>query len=472
MHRLQPAAHHRVWIDRVVDVVEGRAKKRRLLIIAPPGSAKSTWLSLIFPPWYLGNHPDHSILFFTSSDPMAMQFHRNVKATLEDNPRHLATFPNATCRPDEARGWSSEGLVLSGIPDNVKDPSYRAIGFGASAIGARAHGIILDDPLTQEQAQSETSQAAAKQYYDLTVDSRLHPDGWMIAIMTAWHEADLRAHLASKDDWDVLVMPAIGYWGDGKALWPERFPIDFLRAKQNTLGAAMFSCVWLADPTALGGNVFKAANWFRPAPADFKPIGRVQFWDLAFSSRDTADYTVAVTLDVDRIGNLRVASVWRERVEESSLAQDMANHIALTKPHVVGVEEAAFKQRATADLVARLTLIHRVAARVVPVPVTTDKVFRAQLPAARAQAGMLYVDADAPWRADFIQECMSFPKGANDDQVDALSGATVLALDLAGMAAEDASTPRSYALGSLAKPEKRHWSETSGHQILANGVRR
>jgi hypothetical protein len=35
---------------------------RRLLIAAPPGSAKSTYASVLFPAWYLCRHPDHQII--------------------------------------------------------------------------------------------------------------------------------------------------------------------------------------------------------------------------------------------------------------------------------------------------------------------------------------------------------------------------------------------------------------------------
>jgi hypothetical protein len=32
----------------------------------------------------------------------------------------------------------------------------------------------------------------------------------------------------------------------------------------------------------------------------------------------------------------------------------------------------------------------------------------------------LYISPDAPWKADLISECLRFPAGVHDDQVDAL----------------------------------------------------
>jgi predicted phage terminase large subunit-like protein len=52
-----------------------------------------------------------------------------------------------------------------------------------------------------------------------------------------------------------------------------------------------------------------------------------------------------------------------------------------------------------------------------------DKVARAQLTAIRAQTGKLYADKSAAWWPALAEELMSFPGGATDDIVDALSGA-------------------------------------------------
>jgi predicted phage terminase large subunit-like protein len=311
-----------------------------------------------------------------------------------------------------------------------KDPAYRSVGYGAAVVGARAHGIILDDPLTQDQARSAVEQERAKRYHDMTVDSRLHPDGWEIAIMTRWHDLDLASHLKAKSEWDVLEMPALGYYGEGTSLWPERFPAEWLVAKRQEITGPYFNALYQGDPTSLGGSIFREASWFRPLPKEFdraKLARVVQFWDLAYSGKDSADYTSALTLGCDRDGNLYVLNVWRGRIESESHVALMLEKIGQQRPGMVGVEEAAYRQAATQDLINRLFRA-RLSVPVQAVRVTADKVFRAQLPAGRAQAGMLYADTTAPWFPEFLAECMAFPLGANDDQVDALSGATQLAL--------------------------------------------
>lgn len=425
VHGHEPAQVHERWIDAAMDTIEGRGPTRRLLIVAPPGHAKSTWLSLILPPWYLGRHPEQSLLFFTSSDTMARQFGGTVKSTLEGNMAHGDVFPDPRARPDPARGWSTDGLYLQGTPYGSKDPAYRALGYGAAVVGARAHGIILDDPLTQEQARSPVEQLKARQYHDLTVDSRLHPDGWELAIMTRWHDLDLAAHLGAKSEWTTLHLPAIDE--QNQALWPERFPLDWLEAKRADIGGPLFACVYQGDPRSLGGLVFKEANWFRPLPPDLdrSKLTIVQFWDLAFSERQTADYTVAATVGALEDGRLYLLSLYRARLSPNDLEAAMLAQIALHRPSAVGVEEAAFKQAVTFDLVTRIQA--RAAARVQAIKPAGDKVARAYLPAGRAEAGMLFADRDAPWYPEFEAEALGFPLAAHDDQVDALSGAAQMA---------------------------------------------
>jgi predicted phage terminase large subunit-like protein len=440
-HGHTPATVHERWIDAAMAVIAGTAATRKLLIVAPPGHAKSTWLSLILPPWYLGNHPDHSLLFFTSSDTMARQFGGTVKSTLEGNEAHAAVFHDRS-GPTQIVDGRRMACTCGVCQRAAKIPSYRALGYGAAVVGARAHGIILDDPLTQEEARSPVEQLKARQYHDLTVDSRLHPDGWELAIMTRWHDNDLAAHLASKSEWETLHLPALG--DDGDALWPERFPAAWLEAKRAEIGGALFACIYQGDPRSMGGLVFKESAWFRPMAADLdrSQLTIVQFWDLAFSEKQTADYSVCCTLGSLPDGRLFILDLFRRRLSPTDLETAMLQQSHLWRPSAIGVEEGAYRQAVTADIVSRLAM--RASARVQAIKPAGDKVARAYLPAGRGEAGLLYADRLAPWFPAFEAEALGFPLASHDDQVDALSGAAQMvvehlalkaqAQDLAGLA--------------------------------------
>jgi len=52
---LTPAPHHLLLIEALEAVSAGSVD--RLMVLMPPGSAKSTYASLLFPPWFLQRHP-------------------------------------------------------------------------------------------------------------------------------------------------------------------------------------------------------------------------------------------------------------------------------------------------------------------------------------------------------------------------------------------------------------------------------
>lgn len=436
----EPARVHQVWNRIVDDVIARRVPQNKLLIIAPPNSAKSTWNSLIRPCHYLGNHPDHHIIFLTSSDPMAGTFGSAVRSTLEYNGRHKEVFPEDLCRPNKSRGWSSDGLYLRGTPYGVKDPAYKAVGYNATIMGSRAHGIILDDPLDQKNASSETDQRRAKEYYDQTLAERLQPGiGWMLGIMTRFHENDLASHFIRQaeesGDWIIFRTPQIAQDDDplgrepGELLWPERLTAEYVEAARARLGSAQFNLVHQGDPTGIGGEVFKEERWFRDLPSDFwsQIFPKCQIvwgWDLAFSENKKACFTVGVGIAVDAAYNMYILNVYRKKHTIGEVEEDIVKLTRMSKPLVVGIETDRFHQQTTVSLARRI--YDRVMCNIQLLRPDTDKISRATMPAARAEAGKVFVWKTSPWYPAFISECLGFPLTRYKDQVDAFSLAALL----------------------------------------------
>src|SRR3954464_2058041 len=74
----EPAPHHKLIIDELEAFVFGDDLDV-LLLHAPPGSAKSTFLSILFPAWYLANFPHNNILAATHSIEFAQRWGRRVR---------------------------------------------------------------------------------------------------------------------------------------------------------------------------------------------------------------------------------------------------------------------------------------------------------------------------------------------------------------------------------------------------------
>ena len=73
----EPAKHHELIISEIESFLAGDDEV--LLLFAPPGSAKSTYVSVLLPSWYLANNPTHSILAATHSVEFAERWGRRIR---------------------------------------------------------------------------------------------------------------------------------------------------------------------------------------------------------------------------------------------------------------------------------------------------------------------------------------------------------------------------------------------------------
>ena len=101
-----PAAHHHLIIAHLEALERGEIQ--RLMILAPPGSAKSTYCSIQFPLWRLARQPDKNILCASNTQDLAEAFNRrrrNIALTILqqvpclliwDNFEPVAGFPKGT----------------------------------------------------------------------------------------------------------------------------------------------------------------------------------------------------------------------------------------------------------------------------------------------------------------------------------------------------------------------------------------
>src|SRR5206468_4198715 len=86
------------------------------------------------------------------------------------------------------------------------------VGVGGSLTGRRADAMIIDDPVKdQAAAESETQRNALWKWFQQTGRTRLSPGGFIVVIMTRWHEDDLVGRLLANNvaGWEVLRVPAL-----------------------------------------------------------------------------------------------------------------------------------------------------------------------------------------------------------------------------------------------------------------------
>lgn len=207
--RVDPAQVHRVWVEALEAVDAGHVS--RLLIVAPPGHAKSTILSIVFPSWYIGRHPTHSLVGVTTTDTLGKLYGDAVANVVEYSEEWQGVFRDV--RPDTARGWSKDGRFVRQLgvkrDPTQKDPTIVYTGAGGGVIGRRANGVIIDDPVDQDTARSDTLLAARRQWVQQSILSRLQPGAWAVCAGTLWAEGDVVDTLRSSGEWVVIRARAI-----------------------------------------------------------------------------------------------------------------------------------------------------------------------------------------------------------------------------------------------------------------------
>jgi hypothetical protein len=142
------------------------------MVNMPPGSAKSTYGSVLFPAWAFAQRDGFDIIGASNTGRMAEGFSRKAMATAAD---HQKTLGYALTR-DTAEEWTT-----------TNRGHYRAAGVGGSIAGERADLAIIDDP-TRSRADAESLTVRESQWAWFTGDlrTRLKPDAAIVVIMTRW----------------------------------------------------------------------------------------------------------------------------------------------------------------------------------------------------------------------------------------------------------------------------------------------
>jgi predicted phage terminase large subunit-like protein len=163
----QPAAHHRLLIGKLQQLCSGEI--RRLAVFMPPGSAKSTYASILFPPFYMANHPKALVLGCAHTTELAKRWGRRVRNLIGDHELALGISLSDEAAADRWR--LNEG------------GEYKAAGVSTGIAGFRADVVLIDDPVrSREDADSKLIQERQWEWYKADVDPRVRPDARWILI--------------------------------------------------------------------------------------------------------------------------------------------------------------------------------------------------------------------------------------------------------------------------------------------------
>ena len=415
----EPAAHHRLIIQGLEDIAFGVIDN--LLIFAPPGSAKSTYVSHLFPAWYMAVHPQHNVLAATHSVEFAERWGRKVRGDVRDNALILGI------EPDQSNQAAARWALTSG-------GEYYGVGAGVGISGFRADLGLIDDPFgSREDAWSETVRAKRWDWYIDDFSARLKPSAKRVIMHTRWHEEDIAGRVLEQVNKGiikarVLSIPAIAGDNDlvgrkpGDLLWddPQGYNYGaYLRQRKAESTPMMWAALYQQQPAPEEGDYFKA-DWLRPyekAPA-IETLRVYGGSDYAVTA-DGGDYTVHVVVGLDPEGRMYLLDLWRRQASSDVWVESFCDLVKQWKP-LAWAEEQGQIRAGVGPYIDRRQRERQAWCVREQFPTRGDKAVRAQSMRGRMALEGLYVPINAPWFADLRSEMLSFPAGKHDDQVDAL----------------------------------------------------
>jgi predicted phage terminase large subunit-like protein len=412
---------------------------RQLVINVPPGMMKSLQTSVFWPAFEWGplKRPDLRYISTSHSADFSVRDSRKMRDLVQSE-WYQALWPHVR-------------LTRTGESSFANDrQGFREAMPFTELTGARGDRVIIDDPQSADDAESESRRARAARTFRETIPLRINDarTSAIVIIMQRLHDADISA-LAIEAGYTHLMLPmefeperrcrtVLGFDGqsrpkifqdprqrDGDLIFPQRFSRDYVNEIKRTIGSYAIAGQLQQRPVPREGGLFKAA-WFPPErfidPAVI-PAGTVwvRHWDLAASVEEGAAYTAGVKLGRAPNGKYIVGHVARFRagpgaVEERIVATAKGMDGRSTTVSIPQDPGAAGKVQAHA-LITALDGFTAYAA-----PESGDKVQRALPLAAQAENGNVLI-VRGEWNPTFMDELLLFPGSKFKDQVDALSGA-------------------------------------------------
>jgi predicted phage terminase large subunit-like protein len=203
----------------------------------------------------------------------------------------------------------------------------------------------------------------------------------------------------------------------GDALCPKRFSREALLEKKRKMGNHSFEALYQQNPVPEVAGFSKCRGSERIVVQAPPGLKWYRGYDLAVSTRATADYTATARVALDKEGNLYIADVFRMRAEYPDQRKFIIELMQRESDTEHGIEEALHGKAIIQDLRRERHLTRRVFRGV---KVAGDKWSRAAAWAARAEEGKVIL-VQGPWTPDFLDELCHFPQGRHDDQIDAVS---------------------------------------------------
>lgn len=398
----------------------------RLLINIPPGTMKSTLVSVFWPAWEWG--------------PAGMPHIRMIGCSHEGT---LATRDARKMRLLVTSHWYQKRWPVALSRDQSEKVNFENESRGfrqacpvRSMTGKRGHRVAWDDPHSAEGANSAAEREEALRVFRETLPTRLvePKTSAIVVVMQRLHELDVSGEILAGDyGYEHLMLPmefeperrcvtSIG-WSDPRTeedelLFADRFPREVVDRDKKAMGAYAVAGQFQQRPAPRTGGFFE---WEKLEIVDATPpiVEKVRYWDKA-GTQDGGKRTSGTLLGKGSDGMWYVLDVitgqWNAANREAVIRQTAEVdgrqvRVWIEQEPGSGGKESA--ENTITNLAGFIIQAERP---------TGDKELRAEPYAVQVAAGNIKI-LRGDWNKLFIDEHKSFPRGKFKDQIDSTSGA-------------------------------------------------
>lgn len=407
-----------------VSIKNREPKPYDLIINIPPGTTKSTIVTIMFPAWLWILDPTLRIITNSYSGGLSIEHATKSKDIIKSD-KYQKLFPDIAIRRDKSGKQHYENT----------DGGFRyATSTGSTITGFHAHVIINDDPVNPKQANSETLRLSANEHIK-TLSSRKvdKANTPMITVMQRLHENDVTGvelkkksesirHICLPAELSSIVKPIElqENYVDG-FLDPKRLSREALEEAKLDLGSLQYSGQYEQNPVIDGGNIVKREWLSTIKQQDFDYIYKREgkpatqfFVDTAFTEKKTNDPTGiigAVYMD----NKVFIPSAVKVRKEFPELIVFLPEWVKANKydyRSTVRIEPKANGLSVIQQLKQMTDL------NITNTPSPTDS----KETRLRSNTGIIecgrFVLVEGAWNEEFIDEVCGFPTKAHDEYVD------------------------------------------------------
>jgi len=336
--------HHESWLN-------GLNGNKYYCVKASRDHGKSVFF-MSYALWLAAFNPNTHVMVFSHSLEQTLEHMRFIRGNIEasDILQHL--------KP-QGKPWAKSYFEFS------NGSRIMAKSVGGATRGFHPDVVVCDDILWG--TTTGELQRAADWFYTVLLPV-LHHTGRLMMVGTPFSYNDLYAELEDKDTFTVETYPAIDT--KGEALWPQRWDLEALKQRENSMPAIKFAREYLCEPIHDMSSMFpmslleKARDselvLMRQAEQDFDENGEANGtfgqhfvgWDPAIASDANADYTAMTILRIlpDSDEKQIVHSVHQKGLNSSAQKKEVILLNSRFRPDLIELEGNNFQRMFEVEL--------------------------------------------------------------------------------------------------------------------------